>query len=92
MAAEGVAVREASKEQFKEMYFTFGHARDGWSQDYWDKFFEPEPPRPMKYLIEEPESAAHDRMMIVCDSREYRLFFLTEEAEERFFHQPGAND
>jgi hypothetical protein len=80
-------MKEVSKGQFKEMYFKFGRAADGWSQSYWDKFFEREDHMAMKYSIEAPESPAHRRMMIVSDfgAREYRLFFLTEEAEERFF-------
>ena len=80
-------MREVSKAQFKEMYFTFGREADGWGQDYWDKFFEKEERIPMKYWIEEPESPEHTRMMIVSDysERAYRLFFFTEEAEERFF-------
>jgi hypothetical protein len=80
-------MREVSKAEFKDMYFRFGRAADGWGPDYWDKFFENDEHGPMKYSIEEPESPEHCRMMIVSDfgAREYRLFFLTEEAEERFF-------
>ena len=80
-------MREVSKSEFKKMYFRFGRAADGWGPDYWEKFFEQEERVPMKYKIEEPESPEHTRMMIVSDYavHEYRLFFLTEEAEERFF-------
>jgi len=44
----------------------------------------------MKYLVEEPETPEHTRMMIVTDNtaKEYRLFFFTEEAEDRFFEFP----
>jgi hypothetical protein len=78
---------EVSKEQFRAMYFKYGRAVDGWGQAYWDEFFEEEKPMPMKYLVQEPESPGHCRMMIVSDygRREYRMFFLTEEAEERLF-------
>ena len=80
-------MKEVSKDEFKDMYFRYGRAADGWGPDYWDKFFEREGHVPMKYLIEEPESPEHSRMMIVSDYavNEYRLFFFTEEAEERFF-------
>ena len=80
-------MKAVSKLQFKEMYFKYGRARDGWGPDYWDQFFEPEEEFPMKYFIEDPESPQHDRMMIVRDSgaHEYRLFFLTEEAEDGLY-------
>lgn len=80
-------MKEVTKEQFKEAYFRLGHGSDGWTQDYWETFFENEPREPMKYKVEEPETAEHCRMMIVSDfkSKEYRLFCLTEEAEDSFF-------
>lgn len=80
-------MRKATKAEFKELYFRHGHERDGWGQAYWDKFFEKEEVPPMTYSIEEPPSPEHTRMMIVNDRaiREHRLFFMTDEAEERFF-------
>ncbi len=44
----------------------------------------------MRYRYEPPESPAHTRLMIATDfgAREYRLFFMTEEAEERLFGFP----
>jgi hypothetical protein len=83
-------MKEVSKEQFKNMYFKL---HEGWGQDYWDKFFEKEKQIPMKYLIQEPESPRHSRMMIVSDygAREYRLFFLTLEEEEGFFRQRASD-
>lgn len=76
---------EVTKAQFKEMYFRHRRPRDGWTPDYWDKFFAPEPIPPMKYKAEPPKSPAHDSMMIVTDfgSREYRMFFLTEDEADR---------
>jgi len=80
-----------TKARFKEMFFKHGREKDGWGASYWARFFEQEPERPMKYLIEEPLSAEHVRMMIVSDYAvmEYRLFFMTEETEESFFRFPG---
>lgn len=78
-------VKKVSKQEFKDMYFKYGTERDGWGQSYWDQFFEPEPKTPMEYSIEEPASPEHNRMMIVSDVKEYRLFFFTEESEESFF-------
>jgi len=77
-------MKEASKAEFKEMYFKHGGERDGWSASYWEQFYE-NPPKPMKYQVEEPPSPEHTRMMIVSDAAEHRLFFMTEEAEESFF-------
>ena len=74
-------MKYVSKEEFREIYFREGKGRGGWTQEYWDKFYEPTPKRPMKYRIEEPASPAHTCMMIVDDYAvdEYRLFFMTEE-------------
>jgi len=82
-------MREVTKEQFKEIYFKLGGGL-GWDAEYWNKFFEDEERPGWKYLLEEPETPEHTRMMIVTDfgSKEYRLFFLTEESEESFFYFP----
>ena len=85
-------MKEVTKEEFRRIYFRLGGgAASGWDLEYWNKFFETEKYPGMKYLAEEPEPPAHTRMMIVTDfgSREYRLFFLTEESEESFFDFPG---
>jgi hypothetical protein len=82
-------MKEVTKEQFKEIYFRLGGGL-GWDADYWNKFFEVERRSGMKYLMEEPATPEHTRMMIVTDygANEYRLFFLTEESEESFFRFP----
>jgi hypothetical protein len=85
---------EVTKERFKEIYFRLGNgATTGWDLEYWNKFFENEKRSEMKYLVEEPATPAHTRMMIVTDHgrNEYRLFFFTEESEEAFFDFPGKN-
>jgi hypothetical protein len=85
-------MKEVTKERFKEIYFKLGGGvATGWSLEYWNKFFENEKRPGMKYLLEEPETPQHTRMMIVTDygSNEYRLFFFTEEIEESFFDFPG---
>jgi hypothetical protein len=79
-------MKEVTKEQFKEIYFRLGGgAATGWSLEYWNKFFEDEKEPEMKYLLEEPETPEHTRMMIVTAGNEHRLFFWTEESEESFF-------
>ena len=85
-------MKEVTLEQFREIYFRLGGGdRAGWGQAYWDQFFANDPAPAMKYLIEEPPTPSHNRMMIVSDfaAREYRLFFMTEESEESFCEFPG---
>lgn len=87
-------MKQVTKEQFKEIYFKLGGVTaTGWSLSYWNKFFEDEQRSGMKYLLEEPETPEHTRMMIVTDysRNEYRLFFLTEESEESFFDFPDKS-
>jgi hypothetical protein len=84
-------MKEVTKEQFKEIYFKLGGgAATGWGLEYWNEFFEDKKIPGMKYLLEEPETPEHARMMIVkdYDMNEYRLFFLTEESEESLFDFP----
>ena len=85
-------MREVTKEQFREIYFRLGGGgATGWDLNYWDRFFEREQRSGMKFLVQEPETPEQTRMMIVTDfgANEYRLFFLTEEAEDRLFDFPG---
>ena len=80
-------MHEVDKNEFREMYFRHAQPHDGWTQSYWDQFYEEEKTPSMRYFVEPPESPAHCRMMIVDDyeTRQYRLFFFTEDSEESFF-------
>ena len=42
-------------------------------------------------MVEEPRSAAHNRVWVVTDYKalERRLFFTAEQSEEGFFEWPG---
>ena len=83
--------KEVTKEKFKEAYFRHGGGEaSGWTAEYWRKFFEDAEPD-WKFTVEEPRSTEHDRMFVVTDqqAREHRLFFLTDQSTEDFFHQPG---
>ncbi len=85
-------MKKVTKEQFKEFYFKYGGGKaTGWDIEYWDQFFEHDEKPGMKYLVREPETPNHNRMMIVTDYgvNEYRMFFWTEDDEERFFDFPG---
>ena len=84
-------MKVVTKEDFKKLYFQFGGGPgSGWDLDYWNKFFGENGRTDMKYVVEEPQTPEHNRMMIVTDNstKEYRLFFLTEEAEDSFFEFP----
>jgi hypothetical protein len=87
-------MKEVTKEQFKELYFRLGGGEAaGWDEEYWNKFLGDEKRPGRKFLLEEPETPEHTRMMIVedLDSNECRLFFLTEESEETFFDFPDSD-
>ena len=82
---------QVTKEKFKETYFRLGGGdSSGWTADYWQKFFEDEVKPGWRFMVEEPRSPDHNRMMIVTDheSREYRLFFMTDQSMEDFFEEP----
>jgi hypothetical protein len=84
-------MREVTKPEFKRLYFRLGKSRGGWDEAYWNGAFERETRPGMKFLVEEPKSRRHSRMMIVTDfeANEHRLFFLTDEEEDNLFDFPG---
>jgi hypothetical protein len=85
-------MKEVTKEKFKEIYLKLGGgAATGWTLEYWNHFYENEKMPGTKYLVEEPETPEHTRMMIVDAGSEHRLFFFTEESEESFFDFPDES-
>jgi hypothetical protein len=87
-----MAMRQVTKEQFKECFLRYSQPGDGYGPEYWDRFFGKPDASPIRYLVEEPQSPEHCRLMLVTGAGECRLFFMTEEAEERFFEFPGGKD
>lgn len=86
------AFKEVTKEEFKEIYFRLGGGRNlGWTSEYWEEFFENKVNPGWRFMVQEPASPEHDCMWIGTDNgtKEYRLFFLTEESTESFFDYPG---
>jgi hypothetical protein len=65
--------REITKEEFKRLYFQ--NAGYGWTEEYWDKFFEHEEGK--KYFYREPDSPQATRMFIGSDAQSHRIYFLT---------------
>ncbi len=76
--------KEVSKEEFKKVYFE--HLGSGWTEEYWNKFFESE--QNHKYFVRESDSIEANRMFMTSGKGIHRLYFLTEESEENFF-SPG---
>ena len=78
---------EVTKEQFKDLYFKYATPYSGWTEDYWNHFFERETGK--RYYFRKPEMPEATRMFVSSDKDKHRIFFLTEEAEESFFDFPG---
>lgn len=78
---------EVTKERFKALYFMYATTNSGWTEDYWNHFYEKEEGK--RYFFAKPATPDSTRMFIVSDVNKHRMIFLTEEAEESFFDYPG---
>lgn len=78
--------KEITKAEFKTLYFKYATPNSGWTQEYWDKFFENEEDK--KYYFSEPASTSQTSMFITTDKDTRRMIFMTEESEEAFFDHP----
>jgi len=78
---------EITKEEFKDLYFKYATPDSGWTEDYWNHFYEKEEGK--RYFFTKPETPESTRMFIVADGIKRRMVFLTEDAEESFFDFPG---
>ena len=85
-------MQEVSKARFQAVYAEYGRDADGWTQAYWQRFYATDRVPPMKYKVELPQHPDQTRMMIVDDfaAREHRLFFISDQAEERLFEPMGG--
>lgn len=79
--------KELSKMEFKKMYMKHRTDGDGWSDKYWEHFYEHQ--EGQQYFFTAPETPEHTRMFISGDSASVHLFFMTSESEESFFDYPG---
>lgn len=79
--------KKVTKEEFKLLYFKYATPFSGWTESYWDKFFEKEENK--KYFFTEPNSPKENRMYIGTDGENRRLYFLTEEGDESLYDFPG---
>lgn len=78
---------EVTKERFKDLYFKHATPNSGWTEDYWNHFYEKEEGK--RYFFTKPATSESTRMFIVSGDNKHRLIFLTEDAEESFFDFPG---
>jgi hypothetical protein len=74
---------QVSKSEFKDLYFRYAQPTSGWTEGYWNQFFEREEDK--NYFFEEPASPAESQMMIVSGGNKHRMIFLTENSEDSFF-------
>lgn len=74
---------EVSKEKFKELYFAHATPNSGWTEEYWNLFFEKK--EGQQFFFSKPASPQHLSMFIITEGSKHRIVFLTEEAEESFF-------
>lgn len=79
--------KEVSKAEFKKAYMQYRGDNDGWSDGYWQRFFEDEEGK--RYFFSPPESPRHNRLFITTSSDHRHMYFLTPESEEGFFDYPG---
>ena len=82
-----ITEKVVSKEEFKDLYFKYATPNSGWTEDYWNHFYESEVGK--KYFFTEPATPESTRMFIISGDSQHRIIFLTEDAEESFFDFPG---
>ena len=78
---------EITKAEFKNFYFKYATPNSGWTEEYWNHFYEQEEGK--RYFFSQPETSDSTQMFIVSDGDTHRMIFLTEESEESFFDFPG---
>jgi len=81
--------QEVTKAKFKDLYHKYATPYSGWTEDYWNQFYEGEERK--RYFFSKPATPASTRMFIVSDADKHRMIFLTEDAEESFFDFPGKD-
>ena len=79
--------KKLSKTEFKKMYMTYRTDGDGWSDKYWEHFYEQQ--KAKQYFFTEPETPEHTRMFISESHGSLHLFFMTSDSEESIFDYPG---
>ena len=85
------AFKQVAKGLFEDIYYRLGGESSGWTADYWRQAIEPYTELGWRFMVEEPRSAAHNRMWVVTDHKalEHRMFFTTEQSEDDLMEWPG---
>jgi hypothetical protein len=78
---------EVTKEKFKDLYFKYATSNSGWTESYWNQFFENNEGE--RYFFVKPETPNSTSMFITSEGNKHRMIFLSEDAEESFFDFPG---
>ncbi len=81
--------KEVSKSEFKNLYFKYSTPNSGWTEDYWNQFYEGEIEK--RYFFTKPATPESTSMFIMSGGGEHRMIFLTEDAEESFFDFHGKD-
>ena len=79
--------KEVTKAEFKKAYMQYRGENDGWTDDYWQHFFEEGEGK--RYFLDPPESPLHNRLFISTNGNHHHMYFLTSESEENLFDYPG---
>jgi len=72
--------KEVTKEEFKALYFKYATPHSGWTEDYWNQFYEKDEGK--RYFFTKPQTPESTSMFIVDDNIKRRMVFLTEDALE----------
>ena len=78
---------EVTKAKFKALYFKYATPNSGWTEEYWNHFYEKK--EGDRYFFSKPATPESTRMFIVSGDTTHQMIFLTEEAEESCFDFPG---
>lgn len=78
---------EVTKENFRDLYFKYATPNSGWTEEYWNQFYEKTEGE--RYFFTKPATEDSTRMFIVSGEAKHRMIFLTVESEESLFDFPG---
>ncbi len=76
--------KEITKAEFRLLYFQNATLNSGWTQEYWNMFFENK--EEQYFLLSDKKEDS--RMFIRSENGKHTIFFMSEDAEESFFNFP----
>ena len=63
---------EVTKGKFKNLYFKYATPCSGWTEEYWNQFYEGEDGK--RYFFSKPSTPKSTRMFIVSDVNKHDFF------------------